>query len=157
MFRLAATEKGLCVLTVGEWEDGFWEEVRHRVPGALLRRGQNRLEPYVKQLTEYLEGRRQQFDLPLDLSGTEFQHLVWQALRLIPYGETRSYRQVAEMIGRPQAARAVGGACNRNPVMLFVPCHRVVGSKGQLVGFGGGLALKRWLLELEQHGLGASL
>ena len=104
-----------------------------------------------KQLEQYFKGERKEFELPVKLKGTEFQQRVWRALREIPYGETRSYGDIAEEIGSPRAARAVGGANNKNPVMIIVPCHRVIGSDGSMVGFGGGIELKRQLLELEQR------
>lgn len=104
------------------------------------------------QLQEYFAGSRQTFDLPLsDETGTEFQKSVWQALLAIPYGETRSYKQVAEFIGNPKAVRAVGMANNRNPISIFVPCHRVIGADGKLVGYGGGLDIKEKLLHLEKN------
>lgn len=103
----------------------------------------------VTELQEYFAGERTSFDLPLHPQGTEFQKLVWNALREIPYGETRSYGEIAQAIGRPKACRAVGGANNKNPVMLFIPCHRVIGSNGGLTGFAGGLDMKRRLLEME--------
>lgn len=105
-----------------------------------------------EQLVEYFAGERTEFDVPLALAGTEFQVEVWEALRRIPYGQTRSYGQVAKAIGRPGAARAVGGACRSNPVGVVVPCHRVIGGGGDLVGFGGqskDLSLKRRLLDHE--------
>lgn len=104
----------------------------------------------AQQLYEYLDGKRSTFDLPLNPQGTEFQKSVWKALLDIPYGETRSYRQVAEAVGNPKACRAVGMANNRNPIMIFIPCHRVVGSDGSLVGYGGGLDMKKQLLDLEK-------
>ena len=102
-----------------------------------------------QQLTEYFDGERKEFDLPLRLSGTEFQLLVLQELRRIPYGETTSYGVIAERIGKPKAMRAVGAANGRNPVPIIVPCHRVIGSGGDLTGFGGGLDTKAELLRLE--------
>ena len=105
-----------------------------------------------RQMTEYFSGERTEFDLPLALGGTEFQVEVWEGLRSIPYGQTRSYGQLAKEIGRPGAARAVGGACRSNPVGVIVPCHRVIGANGNLVGFGGqtkDLSLKRDLIEHE--------
>ena len=102
------------------------------------------------QLGEYFAGKRQAFDLPLQPRGTAFQQTVWQALQQIPYGQTRSYGQIAAALGRPNASRAVGMAVGRNPVSLFVPCHRVLGSQGQLTGYGGGLERKTALLHLEQ-------
>ena len=103
----------------------------------------------ASQIGEYLNGKRRDFSLPLAPRGTEFQMAVWQALRTIPYGETRSYREIAVLIGRPKAVRAVGMANHRNPISVIVPCHRVIGSSGDLTGYGGGLPLKRYLLELE--------
>ena len=105
----------------------------------------------IRQLNEYFAGDRQDFDLPLRLDGTEFQLLVLQELRRIPYGETASYRDVAERIGRPKAMRAVGAANGRNPIPIIVPCHRVIGSSGDLTGFGGGLDTKEALLRLESE------
>jgi methylated-DNA-[protein]-cysteine S-methyltransferase len=103
----------------------------------------------ASQLADYFAGRRTDFDLPLGLAGTAFQRRVWAALREIPFGETISYGALAELIGRPGAARAVGLANGRNPVSIIVPCHRVVGSDGSLTGFGGGLERKRQLLDFE--------
>jgi methylated-DNA-[protein]-cysteine S-methyltransferase len=102
-----------------------------------------------RQLAEYFAGRRQRFTLPLDPSGTAFQRDVWDALRTIPFGETRSYAQIARQIGHPRAVRAVGAANGRNPLSIVVPCHRVVGSTGALTGFAGGLDVKARLLALE--------
>lgn len=102
-----------------------------------------------KQLQEYFDGKRKGFNLPILLRGTEFRKKVWQGLCTIPYGETRSYKELAELVGNPKAVRAVGGANNKNPIMIIVPCHRVIGADGSLVGFGGGLEVKKYLLELE--------
>lgn len=102
------------------------------------------------ELSEYFRGVRQNFTVPIRLGGTEFQRKVWDVLRRIPYGETRTYGQIADEIGCSGGARAVGMACNRNPIMLIVPCHRVVGSNGKLVGFAGGLGMKEALLQLEK-------
>lgn len=101
------------------------------------------------QLTEYFGGRRQSFDFPYRLQGTEFQKKVWTALCNIPYGETRTYKEIAQAVGNPQASRAVGMANNKNPISIAVPCHRVIGSNGKLVGYAGGLDVKKALLELE--------
>jgi methylated-DNA-[protein]-cysteine S-methyltransferase len=109
-------------------------------------------KPFVaarRQLTEYFAGERREFDLPLKLSGTEFQMSVLEALQQIPYGETTSYADIAERVGRPKAVRAVGAANGRNPIPIIVPCHRVIGSHGELTGFGGGLDTKEALLRLE--------
>lgn len=105
-----------------------------------------------KQFTEYEKGIRKIFDLPLHIKGTEFQKKVWNALLEIPYGETRSYQEIAIQIGNPKAVRAVGGACNRNPIGIIVPCHRVVGKNGSLTGYAGGLDYKKLLLENEKMG-----
>jgi methylated-DNA-[protein]-cysteine S-methyltransferase len=107
------------------------------------------LDRAVSQLREYFSGRRRQFDLPLDFQGTAFQKQVWQALLTIPFGETRSYGQVATQVGRPKASRAVGAANGRNPIPIIAPCHRVIGASGRLTGFGGGLDVKARLLRLE--------
>ncbi len=101
------------------------------------------------QLCEYFEGRRKCFELPLELHGTDFQMRVWRALLAIPYGETRSYKDIAQAVGCPKGFRAVGMANNKNPIAIVVPCHRVVGADGSLVGYATGLDMKRWLLELE--------
>ena len=102
------------------------------------------------QLAEYFAGRRRGFDLPLGPRGTEFQALVWRALLRIPFGETCSYGALARSIGRPAASRAVGAANGRNPISILVPCHRLIGGDGDLTGYGGGLAAKRWLLDHER-------
>ncbi len=104
---------------------------------------------YQRQLTEYLEGRRRAFDLPLELYGSEFQKEVWRAVERVPYGYTASYGEIASLIGRPKASRAVGAANGANPLPIVIPCHRVIGSDGSLTGYGGGVALKRRLLALE--------
>ena len=104
-----------------------------------------------RQLTEYFAGTRNQFELELDFAGTDFQKQVWQALLTIPFGETRSYSQIAQQIGNPKAVRAVGAANGRNPISIIAPCHRVVGASGGLTGFAGGLEAKQYLLTLEDR------
>jgi methylated-DNA-[protein]-cysteine S-methyltransferase len=103
----------------------------------------------IRQLGEYFSGQRRVFELPLEFRGTDFQRRAWQALMTIPYGETRSYAQMARHIGNPAAVRAVGAANGRNPVSIIAPCHRVIGSSGELTGFGGGMEAKAWLLAHE--------
>lgn len=103
-----------------------------------------------RQLAAYADGRLRAFDLPLAPCGTSFQHAVWRALLDIPFGQTRSYGEVAASLGRPRAARAVGMACHRNPVAIIIPCHRVIGASGQLTGYAGGLDIKARLLALER-------
>ena len=102
------------------------------------------------ELSEYLAGTRTVFDVPLSPKGTDFQRAVWQKLLTIPYGETRSYQEIADMLGRHSAVRAVGSAIGKNPVWILVPCHRVIGKNGGLAGYAGGLAMKKALLELER-------
>jgi len=108
-----------------------------------------RVRSYLAELAEYFAGKRREFDFPLDLRGTDFQVACWRALLAIPYGETRSYAAIARAVGKPNAFRAVGMANNRNPIAIVVPCHRVIASDGTLCGYGGGLDVKRKLLELE--------
>lgn len=111
-------------------------------PNALLRRAE-------QQLNEYFAGSRKDFDLPVAPVGTDFQHRVWKVLQRIPFGETRSYGEVAKTAGNPLASRAVGAACRSNPLPIVIPCHRVLGTNGRLTGFGGGLDRKAWLLDHE--------
>jgi methylated-DNA-[protein]-cysteine S-methyltransferase len=111
----------------------------------------------ASQLAEYFAGRRTEFDLPVEMAGTDFQRRVWAALREIPYGETVSYGELARELGQASASRAVGLANGKNPVSVIVPCHRVVGSDGSLTGYGGGLDRKRFLLDLEQRVSGRTL
>jgi methylated-DNA-[protein]-cysteine S-methyltransferase len=115
----------------------------HQIPDKVLTSA-------VRQLDAYFAGRLEEFDLPLAPTGTSFQRRVWQALCDIPFGETRSYGQLAKAIGKPSAMRAVGAANGRNPIAIVVPCHRVIGADGSLTGFGGGLERKKFLLSLEQ-------
>ena len=131
----------------------MWDNEDHkRVRFAELVENQQHpmLHQVKQQLKEYFAGQRQQFDLPLDFQGTAFQQQVWQALLQIPYGETRSYKQIAFQLGNEKAVRAVGAANGKNPISIIAPCHRVIGSGGALVGFAGGLDKKQILLSLEQ-------
>ena len=147
-FVLAASDRGLCrLLLPGEADSSAWFD-RHF--GGPASPGWNpALRRAASQLEQFLAGERREFDLELDLRGTPFQMDVWTRLRTIPFGETQSYGEVAAGIGRPDSSRAVGAAAGRNPIPLVVPCHRVIGSNGRLVGYAGGLDLKRRLLELE--------
>jgi methylated-DNA-[protein]-cysteine S-methyltransferase len=141
---LVASERGLAAI--------LWENDRPgRVPLGDCIDDVNHatLRETRRQLCEYFAGERRVFSLPLDFSGTAFQQRVWQALLTIPYGETRSYGQIARQIGQPSAVRAVGAANGRNPISIVAPCHRVIGTGGQLTGFAGGLAAKAQLLSLE--------
>ncbi len=103
-----------------------------------------------KQLKEYFDGIRKEFDIPIKMEGTDFQKKVWNALKRIPYGETRSYKDIAVMVGNEKASRAVGMANNKNPIPIIVPCHRVIGADGKMVGYGGGLDIKVKLLDIEK-------
>ena len=126
-------------------------------PGQTWQESASAFAPWLCELNEYFDGHRQSFTLPLDLRGTDFQLKCWRALLDIPYGQTCSYRDIALAIGHPQAFRAVGMSNNRNPIAIVVPCHRVIASDGSLCGYGGGLDIKRKLLDLEHANLPACL
>ena len=136
---LVASASGLRAIQFGVRPAGEWQ--RHD--------GNPLLMEAARQLQAYFAGRLREFQLPLDVEGTGFQKRVWGQVAAIPYGETRSYLQIAQAVGSPGAVRAVGAANGANPVPIVVPCHRVIGAKGKLVGYGGGLPLKKRLLELE--------
>ena len=144
--KLVASDEGLVAIL---WENDNPKRVKL---GALV---ENSDHPILleteRQLKEYFQGKRKSFSLKLDLMGTKFQNDVWQALLAIPFGETRSYGQLAGQLGNPRATRAVGAANGRNPIPIVVPCHRVIGASGELTGFGGGLKTKAHLLELESN------
>ncbi len=147
---LAATNEGLCCLTLPkESFDALSKWVNLHIPDARLVENPEALDSYKKQVLEYLQGKRTAFTFPLDFRGTAFQVSVWQALTHIPYGETRSYSEIAEVVQRPTAIRAVGAANGANPIPIVVPCHRVIGKSGNLTGYGGGLDIKEELLRLE--------
>lgn len=136
----------------------YMNDQRHRPDGSTFGAPDAELfTDAARQLDEYFAGERTEFDLPLALSGTEFQQRVWAGLRDIPYGETVSYGWLAQHIGQPTASRAVGLANGKNPVGIIVPCHRVIGSTGSLTGYGGGLDRKRFLLAFEQRVSGRTL
>ena len=152
---LAASEAGLVALEFDFKPEGKGSLRRglRQCGGAkdkiAWRESAEQMHPYRTELEEYFAGQRRQFDFPLDLRGTDFQLACWHALLAIPYGETRTYGDQARKIAKPQAFRAVGMANNRNPIAIVVPCHRVIASDGTLCGYGGGLNVKRKLLELE--------
>ena len=136
---VACTDKGIASIQFGE-----------NIPnGAVAEKNAN--VDVLEQLSEYFEGKRTQFEVSFDITGTPFQLSVWEELRRIPYGETRSYGDIAKAIGRPRAARAVGMANHDNPVAVMIPCHRVVGSDGSLTGYAGGIDLKAGLLSIERR------
>ena len=138
-------------------DDGTLVRLAMSPPGRFVdaeigERSEDGFDEVVVQLGEYFAGERTAFDLPLRPVGSDFELAVWEQLTLIPYGETRSYGYVAKAVGEPGGAQAVGAANGRNPLAIVVPCHRVIGADGSLVGFGGGLPRKRFLLDLEQRG-----
>jgi AraC family transcriptional regulator of adaptative response/methylated-DNA-[protein]-cysteine methyltransferase len=149
---VAATEKGICRIAFGDERAELVRALRQAFARADLVEDPARIAPFIEQIDAYLRGRRETFDLPLDVSTTAFRQRVWDALRSIPYGETRSYTQVAESLGVPRAVRAVASACASNPVALAIPCHRVVQKGGSLAGYRWGVARKAALLDAEARG-----
>ena len=146
---LAVTERGLCRISFDPEPDREAETLA-RTFGVRVLRAPRELDPVRRELDEYFEGRRRDFDLPLDLRGREgFSRDILERLAKVPYGEVTTYKSLAVEAGNPRAARAVGTIMNRNPIPIVLPCHRVVGSNGSLVGYGGGLERKRLLLDLE--------
>ena len=143
---LVASANGLAAIL---WENDRPGRVRLNI--VKQDRGHPVLLEAERQLKEYFAGDRKTFKLPLDFNGTDFQKRVWMALLAIPFGETRSYAQIARQIGKPAAVRAVGAANGRNPISIVAPCHRVIGSDGKLTGYGGGLHRKKWLLAHESE------
>jgi O-6-methylguanine DNA methyltransferase len=150
----ATTERGLAYVQLPRAGGrGFADWLRRQAAGAKLETGFAPNKAAIQQILEYLDGKRSEFELPLDLRGTDFHRRVWAALLEIPYGQTRSYGDITRAIGAPPgAARAVGTANGSNPCAIVVPCHRVIASGGKLGGYGGGLPLKRRLLALEHAG-----
>ena len=149
---LAERDGALVRIAFGGGGCGEGREVREGVEGVEGRDCCDRsplLDEAARQLADYFAGRRRDFDLPLAPAGTAFQQAVWAALRSIPYGQTRSYKDIAAAVGRPRACRAVGMANNRNPLPIVIPCHRVIGASGALTGYAGGVEIKHTLLQLE--------
>lgn len=154
MLTLFAGSEGVYRLDFGIAEDVLpgaeaWFKKNHVKPDFYL--NYDMIDPIIVQLEEYFNGKRRFFDLQLCMIGTPFQKKVWNSLKAIPYSETRSYKDVAVQISAPRAVRAIGSANNRNPLPIIVPCHRVIGSNGALVGYGGGMDKKEYLLSLEQQ------
>lgn len=139
--RIAEENGSICNISFGN-ESEFSNSVNEKTP---------LIEKAAAQLTEYFDGKRVEFDLPLALHGTNFQMSVWKALQTIPFGETRSYKEIATMVGNSKASRAIGLANHNNPIAIIVPCHRVVGQNGSLTGYAGGLPIKEYLLNLEMN------
>ena len=148
---IATTDKGICKIAFGDEPAPLVDDLRKEFASAELTDDPKRLAPFIDQIKAYLRGERQHFDLPLDIAATAFKQRVWEALRRIPYGETRSYSQIAEAVGSPRAVRAVANACATNPVALAIPCHRVVHKDGNLTGYRWGTARKATLLDTEAH------
>ena len=153
---VAATQRGICAISLGESDAPLEAELRAEFPHAEIGRDEAGLGAWVGALVKHLEGAQPALDLPLDIRSTAFQRRVWEELRKIPYGGTRTYSQVAHAIGLPKSARAVGHACASNPVSLAIPCHRVVRGDGGLGGYRWGLERKRALLETEARGQGGT-
>lgn len=147
---VAATAKGICKIAFGEDPATLAADLAQELSQAQRIEDKQRLAPFIAQIDAYLRGKREHFDLPLDISATAFQQRVWDALRRIPYGQTRSYSDVAETLGSPRAVRAVANACASNPVALAIPCHRVVHKDGALAGYRWGTARKVALLSTEK-------
>lgn len=150
---VAATERGICAVHFGDHDDELAASLKDEYPAALIRHNETGLGEWVSELLHYLDGSQPHLGLPLDLQTTAFQLRVWEALRRIPYGVTRSYKEIAEAIGQPTATRAVASACAKNPVALITPCHRVIREGGELGGYRWGLERKRELLKQEGQGV----
>lgn len=147
---VAATDKGVCAIRLGSVEQELEQGLKEEFSEANIVRDDGPLSASVEKVLEHIKGNRKELDVPLDVQATAFQRLVWEALRAIPYGSTRSYGEVANSIGRPTAVRAVARACATNPVALVIPCHRVIGSDKSLSGYRWGLERKKKLLEKER-------
>ena len=142
--EIAIEENGVAITRLYFVNKDLEKEVEIKEETWLMRKA-------IKEIKEYLEGKRNSFDLPLEPEGTEFQKKVWNVLKEIPYGETRSYGEIAKLIGNEKASSAVGMANNKNPIMIMIPCHRVIGVNGKLVGYAGGLDVKEKLLNMEKN------
>ncbi len=152
MARLWGTDRGLLLIALPGESRGFAETWLRRATGAACCvEAPEALADAAAQIAEYFAGTRSEFDLPLDWRGTPFQRAVWEAVMAVPYGETRTYGEIAAVLDRPHAARAVGAANGANPLAPIVPCHRLIGGDGSLRGYGAGLPMKRWLIALEQR------
>ncbi len=152
---VAATDRGICAVLFGASRDSLTEDLKGRFPNAVFEVADlgSDFERWVERTVDYLDGKSELFALPLDVRGTAFQELVWQALRELPAGQTASYKEIAARIGRPQSARAVARACAANPVAVVIPCHRVVRADGDLSGYRWGIQRKRLLLDRESSAL----
>jgi len=145
---VASSDQGVVCLSLSGRKD-LLKSLKNRLPDMELEENAVKNRDVIKQLKEYFSGARKRFDLPLHVMGTEFQKRVWRQLCQVPFGQTASYKEIAEKIGNPKAMRAVGQANHQNLIPIIIPCHRIIGANGDLVGFGGGVALKRFLLSHE--------
>ncbi|MCY8034989.1 methylated-DNA--[protein]-cysteine S-methyltransferase [Bacillus sonorensis] len=151
-FYIAATAQGLCFVgSPGQHVDELAAWSKKRFPDYMLVRDEQAMQPYINELTAYLNGELTEFSCPVHLYGTPFQLAVWHALRDIPYGRTCSYSDIAERIENPEAVRAVGAAIGANPLLIIIPCHRVVGKNGSLTGYRGGLEMKKICLSWKKQ------
>lgn len=149
---VAKTTKGLCFLgTPQETYEDLVKWTQKRLPKVTFIKNKTPLQPYIQELQAYFAGKTTQFTLPLDLLGTEFQSRVWRALLNIPYGQTCTYSDIAQHINKPTGVRAVGRAIGANPILIAIPCHRVIGKNGAITGFRGGIPMKQYLLALERE------
>ncbi|WHX28019.1 methylated-DNA--[protein]-cysteine S-methyltransferase [Virgibacillus halodenitrificans] len=146
---LAATENGLCY--VGFNVQGLMDWVKAKLPAYQIEQRDEEIQPYTKELEEYLKGERASFTFASDMHGTKFQLAVWREIRNIPYGQTKTYSEIANQLKKPTAIRATAAAIGANPLLFVVPCHRVIGKNGQLTGYRGGLERKRQLVLMESQ------
>ncbi|OPJ54728.1 methylated-DNA--[protein]-cysteine S-methyltransferase [Clostridium chromiireducens] len=142
--KIGIEENGAAITKIFFINEDLQEDISEKSETELIKEA-------IRQLNEYFQGKRNVFDLPLEPKGTEFQKRVWNALKEIPFGETKSYGDIAKIIGNEKAARAVGMANNKNPIPIIIPCHRVIGSNGKLIGYAGGLDIKEKLLKIEKN------
>jgi AraC family transcriptional regulator of adaptative response/methylated-DNA-[protein]-cysteine methyltransferase len=156
LLLVAGTQRGVCQLRFGEDRAQLESGLSEEFPYARLVHDESALAPWVAALRRYLDGATTQLEVPLDVSGSRFQRRVWEAICAIPYGGTRSYADLAAQLDSPRGARAVARACATNPVALAIPCHRVIGRRGELRGYRWGIERKRWLLAREREGRGAA-
>ena len=154
-----ATKKGVSQLqfTNSKTPESMFKDLAKRLDAVILSEKNPFLIQIEEEILEYFDGTRKDFSIPLDIPGTEFQKAVWEMLKGIPYGETRSYKQQAHLLGKPEAIRAVASANGMNKVAIVIPCHRVIGADGSLTGYAGGLAKKRWLLDHEKKHSGRAV
>lgn len=149
---IASTDRGLIrILLPGEKSSDSLARLQKAYPGEAIIENRDKNRDAVKQLREYFEGTRTVFSLPMELRGTEFQKSVWKTVARVPYGQTKSYGDIAREIRKPKACRAVGAANGANPIPIVIPCHRIIGSNGSMTGFGGGIPLKEKLLGMEKN------